>query len=62
MAFGNGHNDLEMLNIVAIGISVLESEGAFTKSMFTADLCVRDICEGIDLLLNPLRLIASLRC
>ena len=62
VAFGNGHNDMEMLKTAAVGISVLESEAAYTKSIFTADLCVRDICEGIDLLLNPLRLVASLRC
>jgi soluble P-type ATPase len=61
IAFGNGYNDMEVLKTSGIGISILESEGAHTKSLFTADLCVGDICEGTDLLLNPLRLVTSLR-
>jgi soluble P-type ATPase len=46
-AFGNGNNDRKMLQAAKVGIAVTENEG-----------CAVD---GLDLLLNPKRLTATLR-
>lgn len=61
VAVGNGTNDSLMLARAALGIVILGPEGASAKSMLSADVMVRDICDGLDLLLNPKRLIATLR-
>jgi len=61
ISFGNGNNDVEMLKNSRIGIAVIKEEGCSTKAFTTADLVVKEIKDGIELLLNPLRLKASLR-
>lgn len=61
VAFGNGRNDLEMLASAALGVAVIGAEGAFGKLLQVADIVVGDISDGLNLLLDPTRLIASLR-
>ncbi len=61
IAIGQGANDAEMLREAAIGICVLSTEGTAVSALLAADLVVRDIFEALDLLENPLRLVASLR-
>jgi len=61
ISFGNGNNDVGMLNISKIGIAVIKEEGCSTKAINAADLVVKEIRDGIGLLLNPLRLKAGLR-
>jgi len=61
ISFGNGNNDVGMLKCSCIGIAVIKEEGCSTKVLNAADLVVKDIKDGIKLLLNPLRLKASLR-
>lgn len=61
VAIGNGRNDLEMLRIAKIGIGVLGAEGLATQVWQNADLIVPGIVEGLELLLNPKSLIATLR-
>ena len=61
VAVGNGANDEQMLREAAIGICVLESEGTATAALHAADVITRTINEALDLLLNPRRLIATLR-
>jgi Soluble P-type ATPase len=61
VAVGNGANDALMLARAALGIVILGPEGASIKSVQSADVIVRDICDGLDLLLTPKRLIATLR-
>jgi soluble P-type ATPase len=58
---GNGRNDALMLRHSALGIAVLGPEGASAQALQAADVIVRDIRDGLDLLLNPLRLSATLR-
>lgn len=60
-AFGNGSNDAAMLRTAGLGILVLGPEGAAGESLAAADIVVRDIRDGIDLLLDPRRLTATLR-
>jgi len=58
---GNGRNDRLMLRAAAIGIAVIQSEGAAPAAVLEADIVVNDVRNALDLLLNPLRLVASLR-
>ncbi len=60
-AVGNGVNDALMLKAAALGIVVIGPEGASIKALREADVIVKDINDGLDLLLNPKRLIATLR-
>jgi soluble P-type ATPase len=61
VSFGNGSNDTTMLKISALGIGIIGSEGMSSKIMVNADIVVRNIHDGIDLLFNPLRIKATLR-
>jgi soluble P-type ATPase len=60
-AIGNGNNDVLMLEKAALGILVTGPEGSSTKALMAADLVVKDIITGLDLFLNPKRLVATLR-
>jgi len=61
IAIGNGTNDLLMLKNAALGIAVIQKEGASSKTMYNADVVCKDITDALDLLLNPLRIVATLR-
>jgi len=61
VAMGNGRNDADMLAVARIGIAVMGHESASTAALNAADLAVVDINDGLDLLLHPRRLLASLR-
>ncbi len=61
IAFGNGRNDRLMLKEAALGIAVLQEEGLHVETLNAADIVVKDISDGLNLLLNPKRLIATLR-
>lgn len=58
---GNGRNDLEMCRIAGLSVAVMEQEGMYGRLGAEADICVRSITEGLDLILNEKRLIATLR-
>jgi soluble P-type ATPase len=58
---GNGRNDRRMLRVAALGIAVVQTEGASTEALAAADLLVPSVCDALDLFLNPRRLTASLR-
>ncbi|HUI44487.1 MAG TPA: HAD hydrolase family protein [Nitrospirota bacterium] len=60
-AFGNGNNDRKMLKIARIGIAVSEGEGCSVDAIVAANIHVRSAVDGLDLLLNPKRLKATLR-
>jgi len=61
VAIGNGRNDMAMFTIAAIGIAVIGPEGAAGELVRVADVVVRDIRDALDLVMNPLRLKATLR-
>ncbi len=61
VAIGNGSNDWAMLKEAALGIAVVQEEGASIEAVLSADLLSRNVIEALDLLLNPLRLTATLR-
>jgi len=60
-AIGNGRNDRLMLEAAALGLAVVQGEGAAVNSCLVADLLVPDILTALDLLLHPKRVIATLR-
>lgn len=60
-AIGNGANDRLMLERAALGICVLGTEGSATAALLASDIVVRHPADGLDLLLHPGRLAATLR-
>ncbi len=61
VAIGNGLNDALMLETVALGIAIVQQEGAAVKTLQKADVVFNNINDALDLLQNPLRLKATLR-
>ncbi len=61
VAIGNGYNDHLMLKEAALGIAVLGPEGAHPLTLANADIVVASIETGLDLLLHPKRIAATLR-
>jgi P-type E1-E2 ATPase len=61
VAIGNGSNDVEMLKAAAIGIAVMGREGTAGEAIVAADVVALNVLDAIDLLLNPKRLVATLR-
>jgi P-type E1-E2 ATPase len=61
VAIGNGANDALMLEQAALGIAVLGSEGLARIALQKADVIVPNIRSGLELLLYPKRLVATLR-
>lgn len=60
-AVGNGRNDRLMLAEAALGIAVIQREGASKETLMAADVVCSDILSALELLTHPLRLVASLR-
>lgn len=61
VALGNGANDVRMLKDAALGICVLMNEGVATPTLLASDIVVTHAADGLDLLLHPGRLAATLR-
>lgn len=61
IAIGNGKNDALMLSTAALGIAMIQEEGINTKALLAADIVFHSINDALDSLLNPQRLIATLR-
>ncbi|WP_457620900.1 HAD family hydrolase [Methanopyrus sp.] len=61
-AVGNGANDELMLKRAALGICVVGPEGAYSGTLLSADVVVREPHEALELLLDPKALRATLRC
>ena len=61
VAIGNGANDVSMLEDAALGIAVLGAEGASAAALAAADLVCSSILDALDLLRDPLALVATLR-
>lgn len=61
VALGNGANDAPMLRAAALGIAILGPEGLAGPTLLAADVVAGSITEAIDLVLNPRRLVATLR-
>jgi len=61
VCIGNGRNDRSMLKAAALGIAVVQTEGAAAETVAAADVISPGILAALDLLDHPLRLVATLR-
>ena len=60
-AIGNGANDALMLEAARIGIAVLGDEGVAVSALKRADLVTATITQALDLFIDPVRLVSTLR-
>ncbi len=60
-AIGNGYNDWQMLKHAALSIVTIQAEGASSQSLKHATVVCYSVNHALDLLLNPNRLVATLR-
>ena len=58
---GNGRNDRLMLEAAALGIAVVQHEGAAADTLLAADVVCPNAVSALELLTSPLRLVATLR-
>jgi soluble P-type ATPase len=61
VALGNGRNDAAMLRAAGVGIVLVQGEGAAAEAFAAADVVVADAAAALGLLLEPRRLVATLR-
>ena len=61
VCIGNGRNDRLMLKEARLGIAVILTEGVAQSTLSSADVVCTNIVSALELLLNPLRLTATLR-
>lgn len=61
ISIGNGRNDVLMLKNAAIGIAVIQKEGAASETLLNSNVVCTDIIDALGLITNPMRLVATLR-
>lgn len=61
IAVGNGNIDSDMLASAGIGIAVIGDEGCATAAILKADLVVKSIHHAFEMILEPRKLIATLK-
>jgi len=61
IAIGNGRNDTLMLEKAELGIGIMQAEGISAKTLMSCDIVFGSINDALDSLLNPMRLVATLR-
>lgn len=61
VAVGNGRNDRLMLKEAALGIALIQKEGAAAATLAEADIVCGHILDALELLRHPKRLVATLR-
>jgi soluble P-type ATPase len=61
IAIGNGRNDSLMIKAAALGIAVIQEEGAWGKTVQAADVVCNSIFSALELLMKTSRLKATLR-
>jgi len=61
IAIGNGLNDSLLLKNAALGIIVIQQEGAAISALLNSDIVCTNILDALNLVKKPLRITASLR-
>lgn len=61
VCIGNGRNDRLMLVESALGIALIQGEGASTQTINNSDIICTSIITALEYFSNPKRLIATLR-
>ena len=59
---GNGNIDVEMFKAARLSICTIQAEGATLQAMLAADIVVTHINQAFEILLDPSKLVATLRC
>jgi soluble P-type ATPase len=62
IAVGNGKNDELMLKRAKLGISVIGEEGACSSAILNADIVVVNPLHALELIMDPQKIVATLRC
>ncbi|MDY6839191.1 MAG: hypothetical protein SWH78_14595 [Thermodesulfobacteriota bacterium] len=58
---GNGNIDVEMFKVARLSLCTIQGEGSSKKAMLEADIVVTHIKHAMEILLDPHKLIATLR-
>ena len=61
VCIGNGNIDVEMFKVARLSICTIQAEGAATKAVLQADVVVTHIRHAFEILLDPKKLMATLR-
>lgn len=61
IAIGNGAIDVDMLKAAGLAMAVIGPEGCASQAILNADLVVHNIQDAFDIILDPTKLIASLK-
>lgn len=61
ITLGNGANDLKMVKEGILSFGVMEGEGMYAPLIGAVDILVHNIDHAMDMLLNPLRIVATIR-
>ena len=61
VSIGNGRNDSLMLKHSALGIALIQEEGASVETLLSAHIVCKDILSALRLLKRPKRMVATLR-
>lgn len=61
VALGNGKNDALMLKNAALGIGLIQAEGANIAAILAADILCTNIVDALSLLTKPNRITATMR-
>lgn len=61
VVIGQGADDAAMMGVAELGICVLSPEGVAVETLLAADLVVPDTARALQLLMNPMRIVNSLR-
>jgi len=61
VAIGNGRNDRLMVKEATLGIAIVGAEGSAIETLLASDVICKSAQDALELLLNPKRLIATLR-
>lgn len=62
VSIGNGRNDRLMVKESAVGIALVQREGAAVETVLHADIVCTSILHALELFFNEKRIIATLRC
>jgi soluble P-type ATPase len=60
-AVGNGRNDIAMFSCAPLRLAVLGPEGAYAELLRYADVVMPSITDALQFLLNPKRIVSTLR-
>jgi P-type E1-E2 ATPase len=61
LAVGNGNNDKLMLQAAALGIALIQAEGASVQAVMAADVVCKSVLDVFGYFATPNRLVATLR-